>query len=186
MSELKEPDPVQLIASVFTPDRGLLNQTIQGLSEVYGPIERLSEESRFDRTRYYAREMGWPLYRRFLSFERLVPPERLVDIKIETRDIERRSAWNGNRRVNIDPGYIAPERLVLATGKNYVHRIYLSRGVYADLTLVYKRKSFRALDWTYPDYADSTSIEFFNQLRSDYMNRLREMRRLDTEHDGIR
>ena len=80
---------------------------------------------------------------------------------------------DGRRTVNIDPGYICLERLVLATGKNYTHRIYLSRGIYADLTLVFHRQSFRTLPWTYPDYADPSAVEVFNALRERYKAQLR-------------
>ncbi|MCK4785250.1 MAG: DUF4416 family protein, partial [Desulfobacteraceae bacterium] len=80
---------------------------------------------------------------------------------------------------NIDPGCISPERLILATGKNYVHRIYLSKGIYADLTLIFKKGSFSPLKWTYPDYADPEVIGFFNGVRGQYMDQLREMKRID-------
>jgi hypothetical protein len=72
-----------------------------------------------------------------------------------------------------------PERLILATGKNYVHRVYLSKGIYADLTLIFRKGSFRPVKWTYPDYATPELIGFFNEIRKKYMEQLREMKRLD-------
>jgi len=142
-------------------------------------MERVSPEWMFDRTRYYEREMGWPLYRRFVSFKELIPPETLVAIKLETNAIETDFLDQGNRRINIDPGMISAERLILATGKNYIHRIYLSKGIYADLTLLFKRGSFTPLAWTYRDYADPEMILFFNELRHTYMEQLKEMKRID-------
>lgn len=133
----------------------------------------------FDRTRYYAREMGWPLYRRFVCFEELISPETLVDVKVTTNAIEGGYLIQGNRQVNIDPGYISAERLVLATGKNYVHRVYIGKGIYADLTLVFMRGSFRPLEWTYGDYSAPEMIAYFNELRSAYMEKLRETKRID-------
>ncbi len=76
---------------------------------------------------------------------------------------------DGNRRINIDPGYINPERLILAKGKNFTHRVYLSKGIFADLTLIFQKGSFRPLEWTYPDYADPEIIGFFNDIRNKYM-----------------
>jgi hypothetical protein len=178
MSQPREPEPVKLIASVFSPEKACIHGVMGRLSEIYGAADRVSSELFFDRTRYYAREMGWPLHRRFLSFERLVRAESLVDVKLKTNEIERQCLSEGKRTVNIDPGYISPERLILATGKNYVHRVYLSEGIYADLTLLFKRGSFEPLSWTYPDYKDPQTIGFFNGVRETYMKQLREARRI--------
>jgi hypothetical protein len=154
----------------------LIEAALGDLRERFGPTDRISGELPFDRTRYYAREMGWPLHRRFVSFRYLVPPERLVEIKLETNRVEQRRLVRGDRRVNIDPGILSAERLVLATGKNYTHRIYLSRGIHADLTLMFQKGSFHPLPWTYPDYADPRTIQFFNEVREQYMMQAREKR----------
>jgi len=179
MSHPHAPDKVLLISSLFSPDRGVIDRVLARISEQYGPIERISEEMFFDRTRYYEREMGWPLYRRFISFEALISPETLVEVKLTTHAIENDYLNQGNRLINIDPGYISPERLILATGKNYVHRVYLGKGIYADLTLLFKRGSFRPLEWTYRDYSAPEMIAYFNELRHAYMEKLREMKRID-------
>jgi hypothetical protein len=179
MSHPHPPEKVLLISSLFSPEKGVIDRAIAQLSETYGSVEWVSPEMLFDRTRYYAREMGWPLYRRFVSFEELIFPETLADVKLTTNAVESGYLIKGNRQVNIDPGYISAERLVLATGKNYVHRIYLAEGVYADLTLIFKRGSFRPLEWTYPDYSAPEMIAVFNELRRLYMEKLREMKRID-------
>ncbi|MFH1240904.1 MAG: DUF4416 family protein [Pseudomonadota bacterium] len=178
MSHPREPEPVKIISSLFSPERECIDKVISQLSGVYGPLDWLSPELFFDRTKYYAREMGWPLYRRFISFERVLPPDRLTEIKLKTNQIEGQYLHDGNRMINIDPGYISPERLILATGKNYVHRVYLSKGIYADLTLIFKKGAFKPLVWTYPDYADPEIIGYFNGIRERYMEQLREMRRI--------
>ncbi len=179
MSQPREPNPVKLIASIFSPKEYLIQEVINELSLRYGPVDWKSPPMFFDRTRYYEREMGWPLHRRFVSFERLISPEDLVKIKLETNDLENHYLQERNRLVNIDPGYIALERLVLATGKNYVHRIYLGKGIYADLTLVFKRGSYRPLEWTYRDYADSEMIQMFNEVRQQYTEQLKELKEVD-------
>jgi hypothetical protein len=179
MSHPHEPVPVKLISSLFSPEKALLEGAITEMTGVYGALDWISSELYFDRTTYYAREMGWPLHRRFVAFTNLIPPDQLPEIKLQTNALEQRYLSGQNRTVNIDPGYISPERLILATGKNYVHRVYLAKGIYADLTLVFRRKSFRTLQWTYPDYADSQIIGCFNRMREIYMQQLREMKRLD-------
>ena len=179
MSHPREPDRVKLISSLFSPEKELIDRVISELSTIFGPVDWISPELLFDRTRYYAREMGWPLHRRFISFTNPVPADHLVEVKLKTNEIEEQFLHEGKRKVNIDPGYISAERLVLATGKNYVHRIYLSKGIYADLTLVFQRGSFSQLEWTYPDYRDPDIIRSFNEVRRKYMNELREMRSLD-------
>jgi len=179
MSHPHPPEKVLLISSLFSPERGVIDRAIDQLSKTYGSLQWISPEMLFDRTRYYAREMGWPLYRRFVCFEELISPETLVDVKVTTNAIEGGYLIQGNRQVNIDPGYISAERLVLATGKNYVHRVYIGKGIYADLTLVFMRGSFRPLEWTYRDYSAPEMIAYFNELRSAYMEKLRETKRID-------
>lgn len=179
MSHPHPPEKVQLITSLFSPDRGVIEQAIAQISKICGSVQWVSPEMFFDRTRYYAREMGWPLYRRFVSFEELILPEALVEVKLSTNAIENEYLVQGNRQINIDPGYISLERLILATGKNYIHRVYLAKGIFADLTLVFKRGSFRPLEWTYRDYSSPEMIAVFNELRSAYMDKLREMKRID-------
>ena len=70
-----------------------------------------------------------------------------------------------NRRVNIDPGYITPAKLVLATTKDYSHRIYLGKGIYAEVTLIYSQKKYRILDWTYPDFRQEKYLAYFEEIR---------------------
>jgi hypothetical protein len=169
----KEAKKVKLISSLFSPEEELIEKVIGRMEACFGPVDWVSEKLTFDRTKYYAREMGWPLYRRFVSFSKLIPPDSLVEIKFTTNEIENEHLADKRRRINIDPGYIALERLVLATGKNYIHRIYLRKGLYADLTLIFHAGTFRPLAWTYPDYADEKLIGYFNMLRNRYLQLLR-------------
>lgn len=173
MSNPIYPEQVKLISSVFSPEEDLVEGVLTELEKLFGAIEWKSPSLFFDRTRYYEREMGWPLYRRFITFRDLIPPEDLVEIKLTTNAVEKRYMKGEKRRVNIDPGYICLERLVLATGKNYTHRIYLSRGIFADLTLVFHKGSYRTLEWTYRDYADPEIVSWFNTLRERYKRQLR-------------
>jgi len=177
MSSPREPDDVKLISSIFSPQAQLVETAIAKLEEMFGPTDWRSPQVLFDRTRYYEKEMGWPLHRRFVSFRDLIKPEALVEVKLKTNDLEQSFVRGEKRGANIDPGYLCLERLVLATGKNYTHRIYLAKGIYADLTLVFHRGSFRPLAWTYPDYAQEDVIARFNEIRARYKEQLVDMGR---------
>jgi len=176
MSKPKGPEPVKLISSIFSADRGLLAEVLKELSAEYGRADFISEFIPFDRTDYYEKEMGQTLIRRFVSFEDLVRPESLPEIKIFTNGIEERFSDEGRRKANIDPGYISGNHLILATGKGYAHRPYLGNGIYADLTLIYRNKTFRPLEWTYPDYAEKDVIGMFNRIREKYLVQLKKER----------
>ncbi len=177
MSHPHKPDHVKLISSLFSPEKECIDRSIVQLENICGPVDWVSPELLFDRTKYYVTEMGWPLHRRFISFENLVLPDQLVELKLKTNSIEHQYLFDGKRRINIDPGYLSAERLILATGKNYVHRVYLSQGIYAELTLLFHKGGFRPLEWTYPDYADPETIGFFNDIRKRYMKQLRRLRK---------
>ena len=168
MSSPSEAEHVKLISSLFSPQNEIIDKVIVELEKLFGPTDWISPKLFFDRTKYYAKEMGWPLHRRFISFKDLIRPEDIVGAKLATNKLENSALQDGKRNVNIDPGYISLERLVLATGKNYTHRIYLSKGIYADLTLIYSKGSFRPLEWTYRDYAGADVIGFFNGVRERY------------------
>jgi len=173
LSQPCEAEDVKLISSLFSPQKKLIDDVLAELVEICGPTDWISSEHLFDRTKYYAREMGWPLYRRFVSFENPIRPEDIVEIKLKTNKVENKYLHGGKRRINIDPGYIALERLVLATGKNYTHRVYLSKGIYGDLTLIFHKGSFSPLEWTYKDYADPEIIGYFNDVRERYKGQIR-------------
>lgn len=174
MSKPKEPDDVKLFCSIFSPETSIITKVIKNdLRKRFGDTDWVSPELFFNKSMYYAKEMGWPLYRRFLSFKDLIRPDSIVSIKLYTNEIEQIYSVGGRRKVNIDPGYISLERVVLVTGKNHAHRIYLAHGIYADLTLVYRDKSYRALKWTYPDYAEPEIIDYFNNVRKRYKEQLK-------------
>ena len=173
MSTPQEAEDVKPISSLFSPNKQLIDTVIGELEEVFGPTDWISPELFFDRTQYYVKEMGWPLHRRFISFKNLIRPDDIVEIKLATNRVENKYLREGKRRINIDPGYISLERLILTTGKNYIHRIYLSKGIYADLSLVFNKNSFKPLKWTYRDYADPVAIGYFNDVRERYKRQVR-------------
>ncbi len=174
MSIPQNEKKVKMISSLFSREEEFIENVIIQMEAFFGPTDWISKKFIFDRTRYYEKEMGWPLYRRFISFSKLISSNSIADIKLTTNKIENEHRFDKKRRINIDPGYISLERLVLATGKNYSHRIYLKKGIYLDLTLVFHAGTFNPLVWTYPDYKDEETIGCFNMIRNNYLQHLRE------------
>jgi hypothetical protein len=168
----RNPVKARLIFSVMGINEKVLEEATGLLREHFGPVCTESDLLPFDRTTYYEPEMGKDLVRRFVAFQDLIGQSRLPQIKLWSNELEKQLGSQTGRIINLDPGYISAERLVLATGKNFTHRIYLGSGIYADLTLMFFKKSFRPMEWTYPDYADGSVISFMNQVRSDYMIQL--------------
>lgn len=176
MSEPRPALPAKLVIGFFLADRGKAGPIIDRLIERFGAPDLVSGWMAFDYTNYYMREMGKPLTRRLLGFKSLVAQDTLADIKCDTNQIEATFASGNQRLVNIDPGLLSLERFVLATGKNFAHRIYLKSGIFADLTLIYRRGSFETLPWTYPDYADPQLQEYLLKIRRKYQFDLKQLK----------
>lgn len=157
-----------LFASILSQGNENLLNALNMVNVNIGGIREQTPVSRFTHTNYYEREMGSDLLRTFILFESPVERETLPEIKDETNGIELSLATDGKRMVNIDPGYIALEHVILATTKGYAHRVYLKNGIYADLTLIYRDGTYRPLDWTYPDYAEEDTVSLFNRWRDYY------------------
>ena len=168
MSIPQAPRPAKLIIGLIMKDRALIEPLTVELCESFGPLDLVSAWMPFDYTKYYEPEMGAPLVRRVLAFKNLIRQNELPSIKLTTNRLEETYSQNGKRRVNIDPGYLLLERFVLASGKNFSHRIYIGQGIYADLTLIYQHGGFEKLPWTYPDYADQPMQTVLLQVRSKY------------------
>jgi hypothetical protein len=176
MSLPQLPKPAKLITGFFVKDKALAVDIARELQDRLGPVDMVSQWLNFDFTTYYEPEMGAPLNRRLVVFKPLVEQTQLAAIKRMTNTLEQKYQRQGQRRVNIDPGYLLAERFVLATGKNFTHRIYLDQGIYADLTLIYQKGAFRTLPWTYSDYADRRLIAFLTLVRNKYMLELKQLR----------
>lgn len=173
MSVPTDPNPGKLFLSIlssrwesFRP--GLLDN----LEQDFGRADYLSDLIAFTETSYYDQELDTPISRRILTFKPLVELDALADIKLGTNKLEQRFKIGGKRTFNLDPGIITMERLVLATGKNFTHRIYLSRGIWADLTLIYTKGDWKDLDWTFPDYSSEKIKKHLRIIRSRYHEQL--------------
>jgi len=178
MGTIRTPERVGLISAVMAIDLEWMDRAKSALAHQFGPIGLQSEWFPFDFSSYYQREMGGPLIKQFISFQPLVSMDQIGAIKRATNHLEEElgHVQEGilRRRVNIDPGYVAPSKVVLATTKDYDHRIYLGGGIYAEVTLRYRHGQFRPLDWTYPDYRTDLAIAFFSRVRRHVLAHARE------------
>lgn len=142
-----------LVVGVLSSDVEADETVLLALKERFGQAERVTSREEFSWTDYYIPEMGSPIWRYYIEFSELVDPSRLAAIKIITNELEGQFAVDEKRRINLDPGLLAPGRFVLATTKDRAHRIALSGGIFAELTLIFEKGQFHALPWTYPDWA---------------------------------
>ncbi len=172
MGAPKVPAPVKLITGLLGASDVLLEQAAAALCNRYGPVDSASVPIDWTASTYYHDEMGPNIRRQFLSFERLIAADELATVKLATNDLEARWRTASGRQVNIDPGYIAATKLVLASTKDAAHRIYLGRGIYAEVTLLFSNGSFQPHVHTYPDYAAREAVEFFNWVRGTYLEQL--------------
>ncbi len=173
MGEVKKPQAVKLIVGFIFKEEEVLNKARKLLEKQFGKIDFESNVLAFTHTDYYEKELGKNLKRKFISFEKLVLPQHLPKIKIITNKIEKKFSYTLTRKINIDPGYLNLGKVILATTKDYKHRIYLNEGIYAEVTLFYQNKSFRFWEWTYPDYKTAEYIEIFNQIRDIYCQQIK-------------
>lgn len=172
MGKTEKAEPAKLIIGMFSNKTNLFEKVKKILEEKFGPVDFVSEVLPFNKTNYYEKEMGKDLKRIFYSFQRLISPESLVEIKIFTNQIEEKFSEGGKRRVNIDPGYLTLSKLVLASTKDYSHRIYLKEGIYAEVTLRFEKGTFIPYEYTYPDYRTPEYLHIFNQIRQIYLNQV--------------
>ena len=178
MAQPHPPQPVKLIVGMLSRGKSLFTLAEREMQSLWGPLDVHSDTMPFTHTTYYEKEMGAPLLRKFVSFARLIEPGDLAPIKHQTNALEEQLAhtpegrsFEVTRPINLDPGYLDPGKLVLATTKNYSHRIYIGQNMYAEATLHYHKDAWRAWPYTYPDYASGDYHDFLNQARQKLLDR---------------
>ncbi len=174
MGQIQPPAPVLLIVAASSRYAEAFDWAHVQCGRRFGPIAMTSAAFDFTETDYYAATMGAELKKQFIAFERLIDPAALADIKRETNEWEREYAAMGRhpepRPLNLDPGYITPAKLVLASTKDHAHRIYLRDGIHAEITLIYRQRKWQPMEWTYPDYRRDDYQKFFTQCRDWLLN----------------
>lgn len=175
MGTVHQPAKVQLFCALLLAPDIPLREVETTLEHTYGSIVLRSPSLPFTQTTYYEHEMGKQLSRLYVAFAACIPMDHLARIKHTTNRFETFwSTTRGQRRVNLDPGYLDMAKVVLATTKDHSHRLYIGDGIFAEVTLRYKHKTFQPWEWTYPDYRLPTTLAFFQELRDLYRLQLRD------------
>ncbi len=178
MAGIKDPQKALPVVGLIFIEGFSIDPILAELKNDMGDVMLKSEALPFTHTHYYNREMGERLTREWLVFEKLLVPDVIIQLKHRTNEIEKGHLnEKGGRKVNIDPGLLSLSNLVLASTKSYSHRIYLGRGIYGEVTLIYKNHQFHPLEWTYPDYREKRALDFFGEARKVLKNRLMEEER---------
>lgn len=160
----------KLILAMLYTDEALAAEMQQKLQELYGAFDLVSPAYCFSEiSPYYDKEMDGKVFRRLMSFQECRDPAELAEIKTCTNALEQFIAVDGNRRLNLDPGFISCGRLSLATTKNAGHRLPLQNGIYAELTLFYARHAWHPFPWTYMDFKMPQVHDFLSEARKIYM-----------------
>lgn len=174
MGKVKPMEKVSLVIFCFGPFLDVhLTRLLPRLEERFGQVEYVSPLMDFGKyTMYYNREMGnGPIEGKFLSFRELVSPDQLISIKLFTNDLEQEVSVDGRRTINLDPGYIHASQFVLASTKHWANRIYLGKGIYAEITLMYVHGGFQPLPYTYRNYADPEYRQELEHIRRLYLEK---------------
>jgi hypothetical protein len=180
MWKLNDPKPVKLIIGILASNYQCLHVAADSLSSKFGKIDISSEVWPFNHTDYYKEETGPRILRQFVSFKQLIVPDKLSKIKHQTNKLEQKLAKKLalplTRPLNLDPGIIEPSKLVLATTKNYSHRIYIGKKMYAEVTLIFDKGGWQPQAYTYPDYRQQCYFDFFDKVRTRLMEQLKSKR----------
>jgi hypothetical protein len=183
MWKIKKPDPVKLIMGILAADQECLQLACEAVIDEFGVTDMISEVYPFTQTSYYKDEAGENILRQFLSFEKLIDPGKLATIKIKSNKLEEKLAKIAHadlpRPINLDPGIIEPSKLILASTKNFSHRIYIGDNMYAELTLSYCKGVWNSFSYTFPDFKEDRYHKFLSGVRERLVEQLREIRKKD-------
>lgn len=173
MDKVFFPKPVKLFVGMLSNEIFLFDELKEQLKEIFGALDLESPVWDWEHTDYYSKEMGIELKRKFIFFERLINPDAFPEIKLKTNELEMQYLnKNGGRRINLDPGYLDSAKIVLVSTKDYSHRLYLGKGIYGEVTLIYSGKEYQSLPYTYPDFRTQGYLALFKNARNMYRARL--------------
>jgi len=158
-------EPILFVGTLFS-EKKIYEDVLPVLASNFGSILFESDIQPWNFSEHYREELGTPLYRKFIFFGDIIDPSLLPDIKLFTNGIESAYSHFGRRQINLDPGYITLAKVVLASTKNYSHRIYLGKGIYAELALLFKGRQFHSMPYTYNDYKDPVYLNMFMEVRN--------------------
>lgn len=166
---LSKPHPVKLFIGMISKDLSLFDGLKEQLKEIYGPLDMESPVWQWKHTDYYLKEMGTGLKRQFVFFRKLINLGSISEIKLRTVELEKQYLNESNeRKINLDPGYLDSARVILVSTKDFSHRIYIGKGIYGEVTLIYSGNNYQTLPYTYPDFKTKKCFDIFKKARELY------------------
>lgn len=175
MGVAREPEKVKLFVAILFQEHKQLESVLKKLVRKYGATDYAYGPIPFVQSTYYNEEMGEGLQKAYFSFAELVERADLPKIKVAANRLEAGYAHEQKRCVNIDPGYLSRDKLVLASTKDFFHRVYLRAGIFGEVTLHFRKGKYRYFSWTYPDYREPTFCSFLEKARARLVKQLREL-----------
>ncbi len=164
-----EPPPGRLILSTVSSSVDALAEALEKLERRFGRVQFETDAIPCSDAERFREEMGDRPQRRFFSFERMVARCSLIDVKAACDKIEPQFADEVDgfmfRTVNLNPGIMSEENLIMAGHRELNHCVYIGQGTYAEIALIYTRGQFVRLPWTNPDFYSDQAIDLFNRVR---------------------
>ena len=167
---------VKQVAAILYQDKADYEAVAADLSKIYSTIDYEGEFFPFVETDYYESEMGKGLHRGMISFQKLVHPQQLAASKTKAREFEDTLRENGNRRINVDIGYMDMFKVVLASFKGRSNKIYLSDGVWADMIMYFEEGDYKTFMWGFPDFKSGIYNKDLINIRNLYKTQLRDLK----------
>ena len=174
MGNISKPEPAMLFIGMLYADPAVCHHIQPVLEKEFGDAALVSREMKWQHSEYYRDELGWPLLRQFVFYKKFIDQGDLAAIKIRTNELENIHSEDNKRRINLDPGYLTLSKLVLASTKNYAHRLYLGQGIYGEITLYFQKGAYRPHLFTYRDYREKNCIDLFMHARAVFRDLLSE------------
>ena len=175
MGTASNPSRVKLFIAVLYNPASPVGDVLAKLDQRFGDRQFVHGPVPFSWSDYYKEEMGDSLHKLYYNYQIGIERQLLPEIKIFTNELEKQYAdAHGNRLINIDPGYVARDKVVLATTKDFYHRLYLADGIFGEVTLHYRKGKFRYFSWTYPDFRDEAVMSFLERVRAPLVKEIRQ------------
>jgi hypothetical protein len=172
MARIQKASPGRLVISIVHSSRDALADALTQLERRFGRVQCETIDIPHANGEEYREEMGDSLQRRFFSFENLIQRDSLVEVKEFCHRVESQLGDHIHdytfRTVNVDPMLVTPANLVLASHREFNHRIYLGSGVFGEVCLIWSRGKYCRLPWTDPDFCHDEAIDFFVRVRSSF------------------
>ncbi len=166
MATAKIPKKTILFLGVMYRDTTQRDAALEQFCSQYGAtVMQTGPHSFSEFSEYYNKEMGGEVFKEYYFFEIAFDRDELANVKIFTNEIEHTFEKGSMRPINLDPGYLTADKFVLASAKDFAHRIHVGKGIYAEVTLHFHQGKVKFFSWTYRDYLQEPVEKFLLEGR---------------------